>query len=52
MLLRPLAALAVLPTVLPAQGEEAFVDFLPAKAAFAKAEKEGKRVLVYQNWPG
>ena len=33
------------------QDEENFLPFLDAKAAFQKAAKEGKRVLIYQNWP-
>lgn len=37
---------------LPAQGEEVFLDFKEAEAAFEQAAKEGKRVLVYQDWPG
>ena len=35
-----------------AQGEEKLLAFLPADQAFAKAAKTGKRVLVYQDWPG
>lgn len=37
---------------LPAQREEDHLPLLPAKDAFAAAAKHGKRVLVYQDWPG
>ena len=46
-----LLALPLLACPVAAQNEEDFLPFLSAKAAFAKAEKEGKRVLIYQNWP-
>ncbi len=35
-----------------AQGEEEFVAFEGATEAFARAAKAGKRVLLYQDWPG
>lgn len=35
-----------------AQGEEEHLPFLEAEEAFARATTEGKRVLVYQDWPG
>ncbi len=35
-----------------AQGEEEFVAFEGATEAFARAAKVGKRVLLYQDWPG
>jgi len=37
---------------LAAQGEEEHLPFVEAKAAFERASAEGKRVLVYQDWPG
>ena len=43
--------LAALTTPLSAQGEEGVLPFVDAKDAFARAAKEGKRVLVYQDWP-
>ncbi|MBK8097122.1 MAG: hypothetical protein IPK26_08445 [Planctomycetes bacterium] len=37
---------------LPAQREEDHLPLLPANEAFAAAQKDHKRVLVYQDWPG
>ena len=39
-------------TPLAAQLEEAHLPFLGADEAFAEAARTGKRVLVYQDWPG
>ena len=36
----------------PAQREEDHLPLLPANEAFAAAQKDHKRVLVYQDWPG
>ena len=46
-----LALLAALITPLAAQREHDVLPFVDAKEAFATAAKEGKRVLVYQDWP-
>jgi len=35
-----------------AQGEEKHLPFQPAAQAFEEAARTGKRVLVYQDWPG
>lgn len=35
-----------------AQREEDHLPLLGANEAFAAAQKDGKRVLVYQDWPG
>lgn len=51
-MLRHAIPLALLCLPLAAQGEEAFLFFEPADAAFARAQREHKRVLVYQDWPG
>ena len=62
MLLRPTVALVTLAALAAAQdakhpegpvrgADESRMKFVEADAAFARASKEGRRVLVYQDWP-
>lgn len=52
MRLLPIPLMLSLAVPALAQGEEEHLPFLDAGAAFAKAKRENKRVLVYQDWPG
>ena len=47
-----LALTAILAAPVTAQGEDAYLRLLDAEEAFAEAARTGKRVLVYQDWPG
>lgn len=45
-------ATALLAAPIAAQLEETHLPFVDAKKAFDEAARTGKRVLVYQDWPG
>ena len=46
------AAVLLSTTAARAQSEELILPFVDTEAAFEEAARSGKRVLVYQDWPG